>query len=178
MVKDLIFEWRNQPVRIRMLKSCENFEVSEDEKIGPFKEGEDTRLPYWQAKVLVDLNYAKFLDLKPIDTGDLDKILYRELPNPQLTQIDPNFYVKIHEDLLELTSKYQKTPDLRLLQKIEKIKSLFRDVASRRFYKLLRIVASTGRESPDILQNCTTEEKKLMESLRKVLKDWEDQFLI
>ena len=72
--------------------------------------------------MLVKQNLAEFLDLKPIEPGDLHKILYRELPNPQLTPIDPNFYVKIHENLLELTEQNKKTPDLLLLQKIKKLK--------------------------------------------------------
>ncbi len=177
-MKDLIFEWRHQLVRIRILKKCDVLEITADEKLGPFKEGEEVKLPYWQAKILVDWNYAKFIDLKPIQTGDLHKILYRELPTPQLTPIDPNFYVKVHEDLLELSKKYQKNPDLRLLQKIEKIKSLFRDVISRRFYKLLRIAATSPEEKSDVYQNCTKEERKLVESLRKILKEWESQFLV
>ena len=177
-MKDLVFEWRNHPVRIRMLKGCDILKITEENELGPFKEGEEVKLPYWQAKILVNENYAKFIDLKPIQTGDLHKILYREHPNPQLTQIDPNFYVKIHEDLLELTENYQKNPDLRLLQKIEKIKSLFRDVASRRFYKLLRIAATAPGERSELYENCTNEEKKLLESLRKILHDWETQFLV
>ncbi|MFX1294405.1 MAG: hypothetical protein ACFFD2_06065 [Promethearchaeota archaeon] len=177
-MKDLIFEWQNHLVRIRMVKTCKAFKISEDEKLGPFKEGDEVKLPYWKAKIFVDQNYAKFIDLKPIQTGDLHKILYRELPNPQLTPIDQNFYVKVYEDLLELSEKYQKNPDLRLLQKIEKIKSLFRDVMSRRFYKLLRIAAAAPGKRSDIYQNCTNEEKKLLESLRKILEEWESQFLI
>ncbi|MHA1650498.1 MAG: hypothetical protein ACTSYB_09895, partial [Candidatus Helarchaeota archaeon] len=75
-MKDLIFEWRHQLVRIRILKKCDVLEITADEKLGPFKEGEEVKLPYWQAKILVDWNYAKFIDLKPIQTGDLHKILY------------------------------------------------------------------------------------------------------
>ena len=100
-VRDLIFEWRNHPERIKLIKECAVLEIPNDEKIGPFKEGDEVKLPYWQAKILVKQEYAKFIDLKPIQTGDLHKMLYRELPNPQLTPIDPNFYVKIHDNLLE-----------------------------------------------------------------------------
>ncbi|MHA1356617.1 MAG: hypothetical protein ACTSRC_00720 [Candidatus Helarchaeota archaeon] len=178
MMKDLVFEWRNHSVRIKMTKSCDILQITEKEELGPFKEGEEVKLPYWQAKILVNENYAKFVDLKTIQTGDLHKVLYRELPNPQLTAIDPDFYVKIHEDLLELTEQYKKKPDLRLLQKIEKIKSLFRDVISRRFYKLLRIAATAPEERSDVYKNCTNEEKVLLESLRKILEEWETQFLI
>lgn len=177
MVKDLVFEWRHQPVRIRMLKECGALELSEDEKLGPFKEGDEVKLPYWQAKIMVSQNYATFLDLKPIQQGDLHKILYRELPNPQLTAIDPNFYVKMHEDLIDLTEKYQKDQDILLFQKIEKIKSLFQDVTSRRFYKLLRLAATSGQKGPVNLENLSSEEKVLFESLRKILKEWESQFL-
>lgn len=161
-----------------MLKKCDVLQISGEEKLGPYKEGEEVKLPYWQAKILVKQDYAKYIDLKPIQTGDLHKILYRELPNPQLTSIDPDFYVKIHEDLLELSEEYQKNPDLRLLQKIEKIKSLFRDVASRRFYKLLRIASTAPGERSELFENCTNEEKKLLESLRRILEDWEAQFIV
>jgi len=177
MVKDLVFEWRHQPVRIRMQKECGVLELSEDEKLGPFKEGDEVKLPYWQAKIMVSQNFAAFIDLKPIQQGDLHKILYRELPNPQLTAIDPNFYVKIHEDLIDLTEKYQKDQDILLFQKIEKIKSLFQDVTSRRFYKLLRLAATSGQKGPVDLENLSNEEKVLFESLRKILKEWESQFL-
>ena len=177
-VKDFIFEWRHHLERIKMKKDCDVLEISDDEKIGPFKEGDEVKLPYWQAKILVNQNYAKFIDLKPIQPGDLHKILYRELPNPQLTPIDPNFYVKIHESLLELTEQNKKNPDLLVLEKIKKMKSLLRDVISRRFYKLLRLAATTEKESSDILQNWTNEEKGLYEILRKILSEWESQFLI
>jgi len=178
LVKDLIFEWRHQPVRIRLLKACGELEISEDEKLGPYKEGDEVKLPNWQARILVKENVAAFIDLKPIQQGDLHKILYRELPNPQLTAIDPNFYVKIHEDLVDLTEKYQKDQDILLFQKIEKVKSLFKDVTSRRFYKLLRLAASGGQEGPVNLENLSTEEKGLYESLRNVLKEWESKFLL
>ena len=165
-------------MRVRIVKSCDLLKITEEEKLGPYKEGEEVKLPFWQAKILVKQNYAKYIDLKPIQTGDLHKILYRELPNPQLTAIDPNFYVKVHEDLLELSEENQKKPDLRLMQKIEQIKSLFRDVVSRRFYKILRIAATAPGERSELLENCTNEEKVLLESLRKILEEWESQFLV
>ena len=120
-VRDFIFEWRNHPVRIRLIKECMLLEISADETIGPYKEGEEVKLPYWQAKILVKQDYANFVNLKPIQTGDLNKILYRELPNPQLTPIDPNFYVKIHETLLDLSERNKKNPDLLVMEKIKKI---------------------------------------------------------
>ena len=135
------------------------------------------KLPYWQAKILVNQSFAAFIDLKQIQQGDLHKILYRELPNPQLTSIDPNFYVKIHEDLVDLTEKYQKDQDIVLFQKIEKIKSLFKDVTSRRFYKLLRLAASGGQEGPEKLENLSNEEKVLYETLRNILREWQSRFL-
>lgn len=177
-VRDFIFEWRNHAVRIRLLKECAILEISEDEKIGPFKEGDEVKLPYWQAKILVKQEYAKFIDLKPIQPGDLHKILYRELPNPQLTPIDPNFYAKIHESLVELTEQNKKNPDLLVLEKIKKMKSLLRDLISRRFYKLLRIAATVGGETSDMLKNCSNEEKDLYKSLREIIDDWVGQFLI
>ena len=177
-VRDFIFEWQNQPVRIRMKKDCDILEISEDEKLGPFKNDDEVKLPYWQAKILVKQELAQFLDLKPIEPGDLHKILYRELPNPQLTPIDPNFYVKIHETLVELTERNEKNPDLLVLQKIKKLKTLLQDVVSRRFYKLLRIAATRGSESSEMLQNCTNEERELYKSLRKILEDWQSQFLV
>jgi DNA replication initiation complex subunit (GINS family) len=160
-----------------MLKACGELEISDDEKLGPYKEGDEMKLPYWQAKILVKENFAAFMDLKPIQQGDLNKILYRELPNPQLTSIDPNFYVKIHEDLVDLTEKYQKDQDILLFQKMEKIKSLFKDVTSRRFYKLLRLAATGVQEGPVNLENLSNEEKVLYESLRNILREWESRFL-
>ena len=177
-VRDFIFEWRNHPERIKLIKECAVLEIPNDEKIGPFKEGDEVKLPYWQAKILVKQKYAKFIDLKPIQTGDLHKILYRELPNPQLTPIDPNFYVKIHDNLLQLTEQNKKTPDLLVLEKIKKMKSLLRDVVSRRFYKLLRIAATAGSETSEMLKNCSNEEKELYKSLKKILNNWEAQFLV
>lgn len=177
-VKDFIFEWRNQPVRIRLVKDCEILEISDDEKLGPYKKGDEVKLPYWEAKILVKQNYAQFLDFKPIQPADLHKILYRELPKSQLTPIDPYFYVKIHETLLELTEQNKKNPDLLVLQKIKKMKSLLRDVLSRRFYKLLRMAAATGKVSSEMLENCSNEERELYESLRKILTEWEAQFLV
>ena len=56
MVKDLVFEWRHQPVRIRMQKECGVLDLAEDEKLGPFKEGDEVKLPYWQAKIMVNQN--------------------------------------------------------------------------------------------------------------------------
>jgi len=177
-VRNFIFEWRNQPVRIKIIKDCAPLEITGTEKLGPFKEGDEIKLPFWQAKILVKHEYGKFLDFKPIQPADLHKILYRELPNPQLTPIDPHFYVKIHESLLELIEQNKTNPDLLRLEKIKKIRSLLRDVISRRFYKLLRIAATTGNENFEMLKNATTEERELYKNLRKILNEWESQFLI
>lgn len=176
-VRNFIFEWRHHPVKIRFIKDVGVLEITPDEKLGPFKEGEETKLPYWQAKILIKHNNAQFVDFKPIQTGDLHKILYKELPNPQLTQIDPNFYVKMHDTLLELTEQNKQQPDLLVLEKIKKMKSLFRDVISRRFYKLLRIAATRGDNS-DMLKNASNEEKDLYKHLQKTLTDWGSQFLV
>jgi DNA replication initiation complex subunit (GINS family) len=176
-MKDLIFEWQHHPVRIRMIRECGVLEISEDEKIGPFKEGDDIKLPYWQAKILVNEKYAKFLDLKPIQAGDIYKIFHRELPTSQLTTIDPDFYSKVHEDLVEMTKQFKENQDLRLFQEIEKIKPIYRDLVSRRFYKLLRM-AAVGGDNTEALQNCSNEEKELYKRLREIFEEFEAEFLI
>lgn len=176
-VKDFIFEWRHHLERIKMKKDCDVLEISDDEKIGPFKKGDEVKLPYWQAKILVNQNYAKFIELILIQTSDLSNILNIELKKSQLTPMNPYFYVKFNETMLELTEKNKKNPELLLKETIKNMKTSMRDILSRRFYKLLRMAASIGNVQSEILKNCTNEEKYLFESLRKILKDWESQFL-
>jgi DNA replication factor GINS len=172
-----IFEQRERefliaPVGVTMKTSTEQIEVG-DLLLAKAKEGERLELPRWVAEELVDLNLAE-LQEEPFDV-EIFKALTREkiLASPQLSPLEPNFYIRMRRRLAAVRSGVERGKYRR--EDYEKLKTTSYDLIGRRLSKLLSMSSSASVQT--IADRITPEEKAFFSMSSSISAAWKRALL-
>lgn len=167
-----LFEQRERefllsPVRVTMKGSLEEMEVG-DVLIEKANEGETAELPRWVAEELVELNLAEMQE-EAFET-EIFKVLTREkmLGAPQLSQLQPNFYLKMRRRLAAIKEGSERGKYRR--EDYERLKASCYDLIGRRLSKLLSISSSASLQA--IGDKITPEERFFFTSSRSFSDEW------
>lgn len=145
-------------------------------KAGSAKVGQEIEVPYWVARELVQLGYAKFRDEDILNYGSLSKIHWREtIPaSRQLPSLQPSFYCMLRRHLSELQQLSRQ--DQVKLRELEKTEGLVRDIVNCRVRKIVSLAASPT-PSEELIQGLTLEERTLYWRLNKTIEEWKSSLL-
>ena len=178
-INNFTFKWLNREVKIKIIKECPEIQLL-TKKIGPFKKETELKIEYWIAKILQEEEYATLLEPVEYDIEELLKIQWSEQEKSKIQKIEKFFYLKTQEAILNLLNELKNqdnfTINTQKLQKKEKMMTIFKDIFSRRLYKILRI-ASMGSKQSQFINHFTDEELELYLQLRKIIKDWMNEFV-
>ncbi|MBS7251041.1 MAG: DNA replication complex GINS family protein [Candidatus Freyarchaeota archaeon] len=162
-VSRYLLRFENSPVKVIVVKDHPKIEVGK-RSIGPFVEGREMSLRFWEAAELVQSGIVKYKEEIKFDVSGLYKQAWSESNKPQLQQIDPNFYQKLR--------MYYSDPIVEDSEK-RRVEGLVTDLVSQRLSKILKIALRGGSRS-EMTKNMTEEEKWLYDRLNSLLRSWEE----
>jgi len=174
-VEDIDFDFENSQTRVIVTR-----EIPETTprlaKLYSAKVGQEVDVPYWTAKELVQLGFARFREEDTLDYNSLSKIHWREtIPaSRQLPSLQPSFYCLLRRHLSQLHQS-SKLDQLKL-RELERTESLVRDIVNCRIRKIVSLAASPT-PSEELLQGLTYEERALYSILKKTIEDWKTKLL-
>ena len=168
-VDDIDFDFENSQVRVVVAREIP--EMPRLSKLKTARVGQETEVPYWVARELVELGYAKFREEDTITYNSLSKMHWREtIPSSrQLPSLPGNYYCIMRRHLREL--REQSKQDQLKLRELEKTETLVRDIISCRVRKIVSIAASPT-PSEDLIQGLTLEERSLYRMLNGTIEAW------
>jgi hypothetical protein len=172
-----IFEQRERefllsPVRVTMKTSTEQMEVG-DLILKQSKEGERLEMPRWVAEELVELELAEMQE--EVFDVEIFKALTREkiLTSPQLSPLEPNFYIRMRRRLAAVRSGVERGKYRR--EDYEKLKTTSYDLIGRRLGKLLSMSSSASVQT--IADRITPEEKAFFSMSSSISTAWKKALL-
>ena len=172
-----IFEQRERefllaPVRVTMKTSTDQMEVG-DLVISKAKEGDRVEMPRWVAEELVDLELAEVQE-EPFDV-EIFRALTREklLASPQLSPMEPNFYVRMRRRLAVVRMGLERGKYRR--EDYEKLKTASYDLIGRRLSKLLSMSSSASVQT--IAERITPEERAFFSMSSTLSAAWKKALL-
>jgi DNA replication factor GINS len=172
-----IFEQRERafllaPVRVTMKTSTEEMEVG-DLVVSRAKEGERLEMPRWVAEELVELELAD-LQEESFEV-EIFKALTREkiLASPQLSPLEPNFYIRMRRRLAAVRAGAQSGKYRR--EDYEKLRMTSYDLIGRRLSKLLSMSSSASVQT--IADRITPEEKAFFSMSASLSTAWKKALL-
>lgn len=173
-VGDIDFDFENSQIRVVVTRELP--ETPRMPKLSSAKVGQELEVPYWTAKELVQLGYARFREEDVLNYNSISKIHWREtIPaSRQLPALQPNFYCMLRRHLGELRQKSKQ--DQVKLRELERTESLVRDIVNCRVRKIVSIAASPT-PSEELIQGLTYEERTLYSTLNKTIEDWKSKLL-
>jgi hypothetical protein len=173
-VEDIDFNFENSPIRVVVTREIP--EMPRMSKLSSVKVGQETEVPYWTARELVKLGYAKFRDEDVLNFNSLSKIHWREtIPaSRQIPSLHATFYCMLRRHLAEL--KQASRQDQVKLRELEKTESLVRDIVNCRVRKIVSLAASPT-PSEELIQGLTHEERALYSILNQTIQDWKFKLL-
>ncbi|MDI9619709.1 MAG: DNA replication complex GINS family protein [Candidatus Nezhaarchaeota archaeon] len=158
-----------EKVKVRFLKRTPEVEVG-GEVLGPFNQNQEVEVDRWIARMLSEEGYAEVIDEKGVDLNALSKIAWKESRNPQLSRLEPTFYVKARHYLQKLAEKASRAPEALTEKKSAEVK--LTDIINCRLQKIVHM-ALVGTQPPrEVLENLTPEEKLLLEELSTMISQW------
>ncbi len=163
-------EYLHEAVKLVALRKLIDFRIA-GENFEIIEESSEFHAPMWIAEELVQNGIARLAsekELLTIQTLQKIQILETMQPSNRFASIPPNFYPKIKRFLNTLKSNNGTEPVK--LAEYQKAVDLSRDILTARVNKILRLAASAPNES--LPQNLTAEEKKLLNTLAKLVSDW------
>ena len=174
-VEDIDFDFENSQIRIVLTR-----EIPESTprltKMSSVRIGQEIEVPYWTAKELVQLGFARFRDEDVLNYNSLSKIHWREtIPaSRQIPAIQPNFYCMLRRHMSELQelSKHDQVK----LRELERTESLVRDIVNCRIRKIVSLAASPT-PSEELMQGLSNEERLLYSILNKTIDEWKSKLL-
>jgi hypothetical protein len=172
---DVDREFENSKVKVIAVRDSHELEFG-NEKIGPFKNGEEVEVLEWIAEILAEYGIVKFRDQDIMDLNSLSKIHWKEtIPaSRQLPPLGTNFYCELRR-LIKRLYKDSKT-DSSKLKEYDKALSLSKDIVNCRLRKIASLAASPATTS-DVIQGMAREEKALYVSLSSIIADWNQKLL-
>jgi hypothetical protein len=173
-VDDIDFDFENSQVRIVVTREIP--ETSRSAKLSTAKVGQEIEVPYWTAKELVQLGFARFREEDTLDYNSLSRIHWREtIPaSRQLPSLQPSFYCLLRRHLSELHQLSRQ--DQVKLRELERTESLVRDIVNVRIRKIVSLAASPT-PSEELLQGLTHEERVLYSILNRTIQEWKAKLL-
>ncbi len=169
---NLLFEWSNQQVKVKILKPIPQIK---ENKIHYIKEQVITEIPLWMAKILKENGMVEILDENKIDMTKLDKISWREKNNPNLQPLEDNFYIKIKEYLEHLAREFKDNPSTQLNDAKNTTKRFLDDILFHRLYKIMRIIEAKNKRQ--LMTSLTNEEKILFKKMMADFEEWKASIL-
>jgi DNA replication factor GINS len=172
-----IFEQRERefllsPIRVTMKTSTEDIEVG-DLVVKKAKEGERLEMPRWVAEELVELQIAETQE-EPFEV-EIFKALTREkiLSSPQLSPLEPNFYIRMRRRLSAVKAGTEKGKYRR--EDYERLRMASYDLIGRRLSKLLSMSSSASVQT--IADRITPEEKAFFSMSSSISAAWKKALL-
>ena len=172
-----LFEHREReyllaPVRVTMKTSTEAMEVG-DLLLAKAREGEKLEMPRWVAEELVALGLAD-LQEEAFEV-EIFKALTREkiLSSPQLSPLDPTFYIRMRRRLAAVKAGAEKGKYRR--EDYEKLRMNSYDLIGRRLGKLLSMSSSANVQT--IADKITPEEKAFFTMCSSISSGWKKALL-
>ncbi len=173
-VEDIDFDFENSPMRVVVTREIP--ETQRMSKLSSTKVGQEVEVPYWTARDLVKLGYARFREEDVLNYNSLSKIHWREtIPaSRQLPALQANFYCLLRRHLADLHEMSRQ--DQVKLRELERTESLVRDIVNCRIRKIVSIAASPT-PSEELIQGLSYEERVLYSILNKTIENWKSKLL-
>ena len=173
-VDDIDFDFENSVIRIVI--TSEIPETPRMSKLSSSRIGQEVELPYWTAKELVQLGYARFREEDVLNYNSLSKIHWREtIPaSRQIPSLQATFYCMLRRHLAEL--KLASKQDQVKLRELERTENLVRDIVNCRIRKTVSLAASPA-PSEELIQGLTLEERALYSNLNGTIQKWKSKLL-
>jgi hypothetical protein len=173
-VDDIDFDFENSQIRVVVTREIP--ETPRLIKLSSAKVGQEIEVPYWTARELVQLGFARFREEDTLDYNALSKIHWREtIPaSRQLPALQPSFYCLLRRHLLQLNQLSRH--DQVKLRELERTESLVHDIVNVRIRKIVSLAASPT-PSEELLQGLTREERALYSVLNKTIEEWKTRLL-
>ena len=173
-VGDIDFDFENSPIRIVLIRELP--EMPRMPKLTSVRLGQEVEVPYWTARELVQLGYARFREEDILTFNSLSKIHWREtIPDSRrIPSLQSSFYCLLRRHLDEL--RKQSKQDQVKLRELERTETLVRDIVNCRVRKIVALAASPT-PSEEIMQGLTLEEKSLYTVLNKTIEEWKSTLL-
>jgi hypothetical protein len=173
-VDDIDFDFENSQVRVIVTREIP--ETPRLVKLSSAKVGQEIEVPYWTARELVQLGFARFREEDTLDYNALSKIHWREtIPaSRQLPSLQPSFYCLLRRHLLQLNQSSKQ--DQVKLRELERTETLVHDIVNVRIRKIVSLAASPT-PSEELLQGLTREERALYSVLNKTIEEWKSKLL-
>jgi len=174
-IGDIDFDFENSQTRIVLTRELPD-SSPRLAKITATKVGQEVEVPYWTAKELVDLGYARFREEDVLNYNSISKIHWREtIPaSRQLPALQANFYCLLRRHVAEL--KVLSKQDQVKLRELERTENLIRDIVNCRIRKIVSLAASPT-PSEELIQGLTYEERVLYSILNQTIFDWKSKLL-
>ena len=174
-VADIDFDFENTQTRVILTREVPDT-TPRVAKLSSAKVGQEVEVPYWSARELVQLGYAKFRDEDVLTYNALSKIHWREtIPaSRQLPALQTDFYCLLRRHLTDL--QQQSKQDQVKLRELERTESLVRDIVNCRIRKIVSLAASPT-PTEEILQGLSSEERVLYKVLNQTIADWKSKLL-
>jgi len=173
-VGDIDFDFENSPIRIVLIKELP--EMPRLPKLTSVRIGQEVEIPYWTARELVQLGYARFREEDILTFTSLSKIHWREtIPDSRrIPSLQGNFYCILRRHISEL--RKQSKQDQVKLRELERTETLVRDIMNCRVRKIVALAASPT-PSEEIIHGLTLEERSLYTVLNKTIEEWKARLL-
>ena len=174
-VDDIDFDFENSQIRIILTREIPDLSPKLSRTLSA-KIGQEVEVPYWTARELVQLGYARFREEDVLNYNSLSKIHWREtIPaSRQLPALQPNFYCLLRRHVSDLKDLSKR--DQTKLRELERTESLVRDIVNCRIRKIVSLAASPT-PSEELIQGLTYEERSLYTILNKTIMEWKSKLL-
>lgn len=174
-VDDIDFDFENSQTRIVLTREIPET-TPRMAKLSSARVGQEIEVPYWTARDLVELGYARFREEDVLNYNSLSKIHWREtIPaSRQLPSLQSTFYCILRRHVSEL--RQMSRQDQVKLRELERTESLVRDIVNCRIRKIVSIAASPT-PSEELIQGLTYEERVLYSILNKTIEEWKSKLL-
>ncbi len=173
-VNDIDFDFENSQARVLVTREIP--ETPRLPKLASTRVGQEIEAPYWIARELVRLGYARFREEDIVTYNSLSKIHWREtIPSSrQLPSLPANYYCVMRRHLGEL--REQSRQNQVKLRELERTETLLRDIVNCRIRKIVSLAASPT-PSEELIQGLTLEERSLYQILNGAIEEWKRKLL-
>ena len=175
IIRDADFIFENTPIKIVANRNSPEINLP-SMKVGPFNEGKEYEIRFWIAQELKKSGIAHIREEEPLDSKLLNKVQWKEgfQVAQRVTALPENFYPKLRRYLTELNEEAIKRPETR--ETYEKTKKVADDITRTRLKKIVSL-ASSPKQTRQILGNLTEEELTLYNYLYNIIDKWRKRIL-
>lgn len=173
-VEDIDLDFENSQVRVVVTQEIP--EIPRLPKLTSTRVGQEAQVPYWIARELVQLGYAKFKEEDVLTYNSLSKIHWKEtIPaSRQIPSLAGNFYCVLRRHIAELRKTSRQDPVK--LRELERTETLVRDIVNVRIRKIVSLAASPPPPN-EMIQGLTYEERVLYSILSKTIDEWKSKLI-